>query len=144
MSTAAFTNKFIFAICFVFGTYFSTLDYIDYKQKKKKIKGINTELLYLKEKLKQEKEDLEIIKNKNKEKKTKEEFVTKKIDDKYELNDLYEWMNFYYSLGYDEKKLLKYIRKGILEKKLEKDYTPVGIEIIKEHFEDDKKLVKKR
>lgn len=130
-------------ICIVGGTGISFLEYFEYKQNKKKIKGITTELSYLKKILKKQKEDLKEIKNKNQEIRTDSSFISKKIDDSYDLQELKEWMNFYYSLGYDEKKFLKYIRKGILDEKLEKDYTPGGIAIVKEHFEN-KKLVKKR
>lgn len=130
-------------ICIVGGLGISIFEYFEHKQIRKKIKGIDTELIYLKEILKQQKEDLRVIKNKEIISNQKEEFITKKIDDKYEINNLKAWMDFYYNLGYDEKKLLKYIRKGILDEKLKKDYTPVGIELVKEHF-SDKKLVKKR
>lgn len=145
ISTATIINYFVLAICFLLGTIFTIIEYSSYKENKKEFKGITSELSYLRKSLILEKNNLEKLKSEARTVILNQEFKVNKIDDSYELDNLNDHINLHYHLGYDEKRYLKWIKKGILEKKLENDYTEYGIEMVKEYFEDKKKiLVKKR
>ena len=89
-------------------------------------KGTESELESLRKETKKQKEHLEELrqnKTNNKDIKDKDDFSFSKVNDIKILKALRTYLNFYYDLGYNEKKYLKYYQKGILQEKLGKHYN---------------------
>jgi len=70
--------------------------------------------------------------------------VTKKIDDKAELEKLRGILQVSFDCGYYDDEYCRYYEKGILSKKLANRYTEDGIKQIESYFEETKEMPKKR
>ena len=89
-----------------------------------------------------------------------EELNNKKtnVTDDYKSNDIIleklnpdftqEWLEYYEclfnSIGYNERKYIKYYNKGILDSKLSKKYVEDDVELVKKYIEDRVKVLKKK
>ena len=79
------------------------------------------------------------------------------VGDSYKSNDIVleklnpdftqEWLEYYEylfnSIGYNERKYIKYYNKGILDSKLSKKYVEDDVELAKKYIEDRVKVLKK-
>ena len=130
------------AICFLpLGAGTEFYRYKCYKKSLKEEKGINSELNFLKKQIKKEKEKLESLKQERTRKKEKTDFRVVKVNDLQQLENLKNYLQLYYDLGYNYKKYYKYFKKDKLAKKLEKDYTSRGIQLAMKYMENkDKSL----
>ncbi len=116
-----------------------------YRENKKKKKGINSELEFLKKQLGKEKEHLESLKGEITKEKENTDFRTVIVDDERQLSALETYEDLYFDLGYNSDKYLKLYHQGRLEAKLESTYNETEIEIAKEYLEEKGPvLVKKR
>ena len=89
-----------------------------------------------------------------------EELNNKKtnVNDDYKSNDIIleklnpdftqEWLEYYEylfnSIGYNERKYIKYYNKGILDSKLSKKYVEDDVGLAKKYIEDRAKVLKKK
>lgn len=134
------------------GTFFIpialTYDYMIYSAINQKIKtstSIDYKIDYLNKKLVEERQKLDELKNNkiNTEKDSTLKFA--KVNDVEKLKQLKHYLELYGYLGYDTKKLYKYLEKGNLEKKLSKYCDNEDIELAKIFLEEKgPKLVKKK
>ena len=121
------------------GAVISTLEYLQYRQGMKKVKGIDSQIDYLQEQSKNEREQLNLLQdNKSKEKDDAKTGIVKVIDFE-ELRQLKRMLEQYYELGYNMNKYARYYMHGELENKLPSNIdTDLALDYIKR-----KKLVKK-
>ena len=67
------------------------------------------------------------------------------VNDKQQLEALRSYLELYYVLGYDEKKLSRLYQQGRLDEKLQNYYDETEIELAKKYLEEKGPvLVKKR
>jgi len=118
------------------GTAFTWADYTQHKDRIKNLKGIDSELEFLKLQLEKEKNYLNNLKNDKCREKENTEFRSEKVNDLDELRDLRNCMSLYYNLGSNDKKYYKYYTQGKLDKKLQKEYDVISIEKAKKYFEE--------
>lgn len=111
-------------------------NYANYKNNKKHVKGINNELEYLKKQIAIERQTLETLKKNKQNKKEEQEFKVVQVNDKEKLNELKNYLNLCYSLGYSEKKLFDYYQQGTLDTKLKDQYNTTEIEFAKQYLEE--------
>ena len=111
-------------------------EYTAHKAAIKNLKGINSELEFLKLQLEKEKNYLNNLKNDKCREKENTEFRSEKVNDLDELRDLRNCMSLYYNLGSNDKKYYKYYTQGKLDKKLQKEYDVISIEKAKKYFEE--------
>ena len=127
------------------GTASTWADYTQYKDRIKNLKGIDSELEFLKLQLEKEKNYLNNLKNDKHRENENTEFRSEKVNDLDELRNLRNYMNLYYDLGSNNKKYYKYYIQGKLDKKLQKEYGDIGVEEAKKYFEEKgPTLVKKK
>ncbi len=145
VNNGVFNSLFYSAFFLPFGAYFEAIYYNQYRKDKRKGKGINSELEFLKKQIIDEKQTLENLKKEKKRNNEDKEFRVVKVDDKKQLQTLKQYLNLYFDLGYNEKKYSKYYQQGKLDDKLKKRYTDTGIEIAKEYLgEKGPTLVKRK
>ena len=112
------------------------LNYIKEDKKERIKKAKETQLKYLKNELKKQREELNILlKNKTNKHDTKDIYVSL-VKDKEKLIILKNYLEFYYNLGYNEDKYLKYYQKGQLDKKLKYTLNENEINNTKEHLKE--------
>ena len=120
-------------------------EYTSRKDKIKNLKGIDSELEFLKLQLEKEKTYLNKLKNDKHRENENTEFRSEKVNDLDELRNLRNYMSLYYDLGSNNKKYYKYYIQGKLDKKLQKEYGDIGVEEAKKYFEEKgPTLVKKK
>lgn len=126
-------------------SFFEWLFYDQYKSSKKREKGVNSELEFLKKQIIIEKEKLASLQKEKTNEESKKEFRVVKVNDLQTLQDLRYHLNLYYDLGYNREKYYKYYLHGKLDKKLDKYYNDTEIEIAKEYLEEKgPQLVKRK
>ena len=131
--------------CETLGIVFSVEKLVDQLQNKRKLKGIEYQLEYLKKNIIREQEKLEELnRNKNYEHENKN-FRMVKINDEA-IKNLNSELKLYYSCGYNGKKYYKYYKKHKqLPKELIETFKNGEIEIIREFLEEKgPQLVKRR
>lgn len=127
------------------GSIFTLADYSYFKERAKRGKGLNSELEFLQLQIEKEKETLVGLQEEKTRDRENTEFRSIQINDKQQLEALRNYLELYYVLGYDEKKLNKLYQQGRLDEKLQKYYGESEIELAKKHFEEkDPVLVKKK
>ena len=127
------------------GSLFTLVDYSNFRERAKRAKGIDSELEFLKLQIKKEKEALAVLREEKIRDKENTEFRSTQVNDKQQLEALRRYLELYYVLGYDEKKLSRLYRKGRLDEKLKKYYDDTEIKLAKKYLEEKGfVLVKKR
>ena len=127
------------------GSIFTLADYSNFKGRAKRGKGLNSELEFLQLQIEKEKETLVGLQEEKTRDRENTEFRSIQINDKQQLEALRNYLELYYVLGYDEKKLNKLYQQGRLDEKLQKYYGESEIELAKKHFEEKGPvLVKKK
>ena len=127
------------------GSLFTLADYSYFKERAKRGKGLNSELEFLQLQIEKEKETLVGLQEEKTRDRENTEFRSIQINDKQQLEALRNYLELYYVLGYDEKKLNKLYQQGRLDEKLQKYYGESEIELAKKHFEEKGPvLVKKK
>lgn len=107
-------------------------------------KGKETQLEYLKRGLVEERENLEQLKLDKTNSKQTEDFYISMVDSKEMLEGLKNFLNFYYNVGYNEKKYFKYFQQGKLDKYLGKITNDLGIQFANEYFEEKGAVLAKK
>lgn len=110
--------------------------YNEYKNSLKREKGINSELVFLKEQIVKEKESLDDLKLDRTRNNENTDFRTVKVDDLQQLKVLRDYLNLYYNLGFNGEKYYQYYQDGKLDEKLQKYYSDTGIQLAKEYIEE--------
>lgn len=106
------------------GTFISLTDYFyNYRRSLKIENGINHEIEGLRQFLTKKKENLENLK------------LLRSIEDN-NYKSIEELGNFYYEIGYNYDKYLKYYQKGVLRKKLQKKHSEEKILGLEQYFEE--------
>ncbi len=119
-------------------------DHLIYKSKVKKQNAKKCELEFLKKQLVEEKQKLESLKNEKNKEKEDFTFSIVKVNDVEQLKQLKHYIELYYSLGYDIKKLYKHLENGTLEKFLNKSYNTDDVQLAKDFLEENgPKLIKR-
>lgn len=118
--------------------------FIRHRQNLKKQNGINSELLYLNKRLKNERR---IMKNLLRKSKCLEESkrtcnVSVKSSDK--INDLNRYLDFYYNIGYNVDKYYNYYLKGNVNCIAKNKYTEEDANLVNEYFEEQGPVLVKR
>lgn len=126
------------------GCLFELVDYKNYKDRKKKIRAKENQIEKLKEFLEIKKEELIKLKKDKTREHENREFRKEKIDNSLNENILNDLLSVSYDVGYNADKYYKYLQKGTLEKKLEKNYTEEGINFTKEYLEEKGPTLVKR
>lgn len=122
------------------GALVSTFFYKDSKRLEQYQNGKKVELEYLKKKIFEEKEKKNKLTLDKTNTRNIDDFSITKVDSIQELKRLKELLNFYYKLGYNEEKGLKYYQKGNLDKVA----TGKGLELAQEYFEEKEKMLVRR
>lgn len=122
---------------------FTLSNYSNYKEPKRKLKGLGSEKKELEENLVIEIQKLNELQESKQNKVETEQFIVKKVDDKAILEGLKSYLQLYYDCGYNEDTYARYYMNGTLHKKLRKYYTETGIEEIESYLEENTD-VKKR
>ena len=140
-------STFITVVSGVLGTLlcgmFTLSNYSNYKELKRKLKGLGGEKKELEENLVIERQKLNELQESKQNKVETEQFIVKKVDDKAILEELKAYLRLYYDCGYNEDVYARYYMKGILHKKLRRYYAETGIEEIESYLEENTN-VKKR
>ena len=127
------------------GSSLSLYDYSNYKNKIKKVNGINSELEFLKLQVEREKETLISLQSNKTRNNEKIECKSVQVDDLQQLKMLKKHLELYYDLGYNEDRYRRYYQHQNLDKKLERLYSESEIVLAKEYFkEKENVLVKKK
>ena len=130
------------------GAILSGYSAINYSYNKKDLKGLENQIDYLESWLadcskvleQQRLKDLSYEKSEDNLSQIGEEDV--KIFDLPGEEELLDWfiiseeLKACYDIGYNEKKYKKYYDKGILNDKLTKKYTDIGIKFVEKHFQE--------
>lgn len=125
------------SICMMpIGAAIELLTYNEHKSSIKTEKGINSELVFLKQRIEEEREELERLKQDKSRDNESTEFRTIKVDDLPQLKILRDNLNFYFDLGYNGEKYYQYYQQGKLDKKLQKYYNDTGIQMAKEYIQE--------
>ena len=133
------------AVGLPFGSLFTLVDYSNFRDRAKRGKGLNSELEFLKFQIEKEKETLGSLQEEKTRDKENTEFRATQVDDKQQLEVLRRYLELYYVLGYDEKKLSRLYQQGRLDEKLQKYYDEKEIELAKKYLKEKGPiLVKKR
>ena len=128
-----------------FGSLFTLADYSNFSERAKRGKGLNSELEFLKLQIEKEKETLVSLQEEKTRDKENTKFRSTQVNDKQQLKALRSYLELYYVLGYDEKKLSRLYQQGRLDEKLKKYYDEAEIELAKNYLEEKGPvLVKKR
>ena len=123
------------AVVLPFGSLFTLADYSNFRDRAKRRKGLNSELEFLKLQIEKEKETLVSLQEEKTRDKENIEFRTTQVNDKQQLEALRRYLELYYVLGYDEKKLSRLYQQGRLDEKLQKYYDDKEIELAKKYLE---------
>ena len=127
------------------GLYLSTIQYINYKHRKKIKKAIDSELEFLKTKLIEKQDSLESLKQEKQRNSEDTTFRLEKVNDTRELAALQNLSNVYYDLGYNDEKYYRYYQQGKLKERLQGKYSEEEIELAKKFLEEKgPTLVKKK
>lgn len=126
------------------GTLFEVMLYRQYKDEKRREKGTNSELEFLKKQIVEEKQALEDLKKEKKRDAEDKEFRIVEVDDKQRLKVLKDYLSLYFDLGYNGERYFRYYQQGKLDDKLGKYYTDTGIEVAKEYLEEKGPTLVKR
>lgn len=118
--------------------------YNGYKDNINTEKGVNSELEFLKKQIEKEKEHLENLKQAKARVNESTEFREVEVNDVQQIRGLNGCLNLYFNLGYNDKKYYCLYRKGLLDKKLAKDYNEDEIELAKEYLEEKGPTLGKR
>lgn len=139
-------------LCSIFFTAFVTplgilLASNDFRRNKydlKSEKGRQLALKSLKKELELAKEDLEKMKEEKKPTSKVEGFRVEKVKDTEVINYIRGSINLYHDLGHNSEKYYRYYEKyGKLPKKVQKQYTELGQEIIEDYLEENKTTLAK-
>jgi len=135
------------AFCSIFAiplsTFLTYIDYSNYKKRNNHKNAIDTEIEYLTLKLDKETNKLNELNNdKNVSNHSINTYINQ-INDLETLRKLRSYTEMYYDLGYNEKKYLKYLNKGTLQKDLNIYYNDEQIESAKEYLNSKKFNLKK-
>lgn len=122
---------------------FTLYNYSNYKELKRKLKGLGSKKKELEENLVIEKQKLNELQENRQSKVESGQFIVRKVDDKEILERLKAHLRLYYDCGYNEDVYSKRYMNGTLHKKLRKYYTETGIEKIESYLEE-KGIVKKK
>lgn len=130
-------------------SFFEWLFYDQHRKSKKKEKGVNSELEYLKKQIILEKEKLASLQKQKKNEETKKEpvqdgFKVVQINDLQQLRALRSWINLHYDLGYNGEKYYKYLLQGKLDRKLRGYYSEEKIETAKGYLEEKGPILVKK
>lgn len=126
------------------GIVFDCQEYRHYKNGIKKEMANTCELDFLKKQLVEEKQKLETLKKEKSKEKEDPTFRVVVVNDVEKLKQLKHSLELYRKLGYDLKKLYKYLENGTLEEKLNKSYSNDEIQLAKQFLEENgPKLIKK-
>ena len=148
LGTSLAEYLFIFSLAFAVRIVATMSEYIELKNLKKRIRGLNNGKISLDNKLLKERERLEQLNN-EKEYVRNTGMVVKRVNDSEEIKELRNLATLYYDCGYHEDEYTRYYKNNTLEGKLMRAFSSEEIEIIKEYFEnkmvvDSKKKVRKR
>lgn len=124
------------AVGLPFGSLFTLFDYSNFRDRAKRGKGLNSELEFLKLQIEKEKKTLVSLQEEKTRDKENTEFRATQVNDKQQLEALRRYLELYYVLGYDEKKLSRLYQQGRLDKKLQKYYDEKEIELAKKYLEE--------
>lgn len=128
----------------IFGIILDCQEYRHYKNNLKKEMANTCELEFLKDKLVEEKQKLESLKKEKSKENEDSAFRVVKVNDVEKLKQLKHSLELYRKLGYDLKKLYKYLENGTLEKKLNKYYSNNDVELARQFLEENgPKLIKR-
>ena len=117
------------------GTILTLADYSEHRARARKGKGISSELEFLKSQIEKEKEILASLQEEKTRNNENTEFRSTKVDDKQQLEALWDDLKLYYDLGANGEKYYRYYQQGKLDKKLQKYYSETGVELAKEYLE---------
>lgn len=122
---------------------FTLSNYSNYKELKRKLKGLGSEKKELEENLVIERQKLNELQESKQNKVETEQFIVKKVDDKAILEGLKAYFRLYYDCGYNEDVYARYYMNGTLHKKLGRYYTETGIEEIESYLEENTNIKKR-
>lgn len=122
---------------------FTLSNYSNYKELKRKLKGLGSEKKELEENLVIEIQKLNELQESKQNKVETEQFIVKKVDDKEILEGLKAYLRLYYDCGYNEDVYARYYMNGTLHKKLRRYYTETGIEEIESYLEENTNIKKR-
>lgn len=126
------------------GGLLSLMEYNSYIGFKKNRNGERAKAEAAKKELEVQKEKLdELKKDKTLSPENSKCFTKKDINNKKINSIVTNFLDFYYTVGYNEEKYLRYYEKGILEKKLEKSFSDDTIECVKEYLDENASVLEK-
>ena len=122
--------QFVVPLFSLIGITMAYCEYIEYKTALNIQRGKETKLELLKSTIKSSKED--------------DDFSIKKVEDKKYINNLSVALDFFYDLGYNEKKYYKLYKKGKLGNKLKKYWSEGAVEEANSYFEENGPVLEKK
>lgn len=126
----------------VIGGAMSLISFGEYKNLKKEIKGTQNEIYFLKEELEENKNVL--IKLNNTKNAENDKNITanriERVEDRRVLENLRNHLTLLHSMGINEQKYLKYYQKGVLRKKLGKEWNEAGIKLMEKYIANNYEL----
>lgn len=131
-------------VCLLIGGLSDINQFRYFKKDKNKGNGIAQELEYLKKRLEEEKQILSKLKEDKSKYYTEMGYAPKKVDDINKLKALRDRLSLLYDLGYNKQKYKRWYQQGILDEKLENNYSYDDIRIIKNHLKNKGKTLVKR
>lgn len=127
------------------GGLLSLMEYNSYVSFKKNRNGERAKAEAAKVELEVQKEKLdELKKDKTLSPENSKSFVKKDIDNEKIKQITSNFLDFYYTVGYNEEKYLRYYEKGILDKKLERRFSDDAIDCIKDYLQDKTTILEKK
>lgn len=127
------------------GGLLSLIEYNSHKSFKKNRNGERAKAEAAKVELEGQKEKLDKLKkDKTLSPENSKSFVKKDIDNEKIKQITSNFLDFYYTVGYNEEKYLRYYEKGILDEKLERHFSDDAIDCIKEYLEDKTAILEKK